>query len=227
MKRNAFVCHGTRSALIAGMLGLLLAALPAHADDDVWVGARAGTLGFGLEGTWRPVPFMDLRAGFNAFSTDDERSEAGVDYDVELDLSSFYATANFRVPLSPFRATVGVFSNGNEIGLTSRDSTTFDIGDTTFSGADVGTLRGDVGFDSLAPYAGVGLDFRIADRFGLHFDAGVLFQGTPELTLTADGLLADDALFQSELEAERAELQDELDDFELYPVLSVGISVNF
>lgn len=204
-----------------------MTAPPAHADDNVWIGAKAGTLGLGLEGTWRPVPYLDFRAGFNTFSMDDERSEAGIDYDVDLDLSTFYATANLRAPLTPFRATVGVFSNSNEVALASRDSSSFTIGSTTFTGDEVGTLRGDVGFDSIAPYAGVGLDFRFIDRIGLHFDAGVLFQGTPELALNADGAIASDPTFQAELEAERAELQDELDDFELYPVVSVGLSVNF
>lgn len=217
-----------RAYSLLGLVALFASlAVPAAADDDFWIGAKAGTLGLGLEATWRPVPYLDVRAGFNTFSYDDERSEAGVDYDVELDLSSFYATANLRVPLSPFRGTVGIFSNGNEANLVSRDSTTFDIGGQTFTAADVGTLRGDVGFESVAPYAGVGLDFRFLDRVGLHFDVGVLFQGTPELTLVADGPIASDPLFQAELEAERAELQEELDDFEFYPVVSVGLSVNF
>lgn len=197
------------------------------ADDNVWVGAKAGTLGVGLEGTWRPVPYLDFRAGINAFSYDDERSEAGVDYDASLDLQTLYATANLRVPLSPFRATVGLFSNGNEVNLVSRDSSTYTIGGTTYNASDVGTLRGDVGFDSIAPYAGVGLDFRFIDRVGVHLDAGVLFQGAPELSLTADGPIAGSAQFQSELAVEQAELQAELDDFELYPVVSLGISVNF
>lgn len=218
-----------RLALFGSLaLGATLMASPAHADNDnFWIGAKAGTLGLGLEGTWRVLPYLDLRAGFNTFSMDDEQSEAGIDYDVDLDLSTFYATANLRAPLSPFRATVGVFSNSNEVALVSRDSSSFTIGGSTFTAGQVGTLRGDVGFDSFAPYAGVGLDFRFIDRVGLHFDAGVLFQGAPELTLRADGPIASDPTFQAELEAERAELQDELDDFELYPVVSVGLSVNF
>lgn len=218
-----------RIALFGSLaLGATLMASPARADNDnFWIGAKAGTLGLGLEGTWQALPYLDIRAGFNTYSYDDEQSEAGIDYDVELDLTTFYATANLRAPLTPFRATVGIFSNSNELSLASRDAATFDIGGQTFSAADVGTLRGDVGFDSVAPYAGVGLDFRFADRIGLHIDAGVLFQGSPELNLQADGPIASDPIFQAELEAERAELQEELDDFELYPVVSIGLSVNF
>ncbi|MFK7887682.1 MAG: hypothetical protein AB8G16_12560 [Gammaproteobacteria bacterium] len=216
-----------RLPALCSAASLLLLAAPAQADDDFWVGAKAGTLGLGLEATWRPVPYLDVRGGFNAFSYDDTRSESGVEYDAELDLSTFYATANLRVPLSPFRATVGIFSNGNEINLQSNDAQQFTIGDQTFNASDVGTLNGNVTFDSVAPYAGVGLDFRMFDTVGLHIDAGVLFQGEPQLALVADGLLATDPTFQAELEQERADVQSELEDFEYYPVVSIGLSVNF
>jgi hypothetical protein len=214
-------------AVVCAAVSLVALSVPAQADDDFWVGAKAGTLGLGLEATWRPVPYLDVRGGFNTFSYDDTRTESGVEYDGELDLSTFYATANLRVPLSPFRATVGIFSNGNEINLVSTDAQQFSIGDQTFNAADVGTLRGDVTFDSVAPYAGVGLDFRIFNTLGLHFDAGVLFQGEPQLALDASGPLVSDPAFQAELERERAEVQSELEDFEYYPVVSVGLSVNF
>ncbi len=209
-------------AVVAAVL-----ASPAQADDNLWFGVRAGTLGVGLEGTWRAAPFFDLRVGANAFSFDQNGTEAGVDYDGEIDLSTFYATANLRMPLSPFRVTAGVFANGNEVNLVSRDTSSYDIGGTTFTAAEVGTLRGDATFDSVAPYAGVGADFRLFNTFGLNIDLGVLMQGSPELALRADGALAGDATFQTQLEQERQELQDSIDDFELYPVLSVGFSFNF
>ncbi|MFK8014537.1 MAG: hypothetical protein AB8G17_03695 [Gammaproteobacteria bacterium] len=211
----------------AALVVASIVTMSAHADDDLWFGVRAGTLGLGLEATWRAVPFLDFRAGLNGFSFDQDGSEAGVDYDGDIDLQSFYLTGNLRVPLSPFRFTAGVFRNGNEINLVSRDSSTFQIGGSTFTGAQVGTLRADADFDTIAPYAGVGADFRVFDTFGLNVDLGVLMQGSPALTVTADGLLADDPTFQSELEVERMELQEEIDDFDLYPVLSLGFSWNF
>ena len=199
----------------------------AAADDDFWVGAKAGTLGIGLEATWRPVPYLDVRAGLNYLSLDDNGVEAGVDYDGEITLQTLYATANLRVPLSPFRVTAGLFSNGNEISLVSRDSATVQIGTMTYPGAAVGRLsvRGD--FDSVAPYAGVGLDFRVFDTAGLSIDAGVLRQGSINVTASASGPLASDPLFQAELERERQELQNEVDDYDLYPVISIGLSFNF
>jgi hypothetical protein len=202
-------------------------ALPAVADDNVWFGVKAGTLGLGVEATWRPIRYLDFRIGANNFSYDDNGFEAGIDYDTELDLQSVYATANLRPPLSPFRFTAGIVSNGNELNLASRSTSSFDIGGSTFTSAQVGQLQGGIQFDSVAPYAGVGFDFRLFDTLGLNLDLGVLFQGTPQASLQATGPIANDPIFQAELALEQQELQDSVDEYELYPVVSLGFSFNF
>ena len=89
------------------------------------------------------------------------------------------------------------------------------------------TLEGKAEFDSIAPYIGVGLDFRIANTLGLSMDLGVLSQGSPSISTSATGPIASDPAFQSDLEAERQELENELDDYDLYPVLSIGLNFNF
>ncbi|NNF67631.1 MAG: hypothetical protein HKM98_08990 [Gammaproteobacteria bacterium] len=204
-----------------------LATSAASADDDFWLGVKAGTLGLGLEASWRPVPYLDLRAGVNGYSFDKDGNEAGIDYLGDADLMTVFATANFRVPLSPFRVTAGLFNNGNELTLTSRDSSTYQVGSQTYTSDEVGTLRAGATFEDWAPYAGLGFDFRVLDTVGLHIDAGVLGQGSPNVTLTADGSAAGDPQFQQELEAERMELQRSVDDYEYYPVVSIGFSFNF
>lgn len=214
-----------RTIIAALVLGLANGA--AAADDNLWMGLKAGTLGVGVEGSWRPVPYLDLRAGVNGFSFDQDRAEAGIDYLAEAELLTVFATANLRAPLSPFRVTVGVFNNGNELTLTSQDSSTYEVGDQTYTSDEVGTLRAGASFEDWAPYAGIGFDFRAFNTVGIHIDAGVLGQGAPIVTLTADGSAASDPQFQQQLEAERMELQKSVDDYEYYPVVSIGFSVNF
>jgi hypothetical protein len=158
---------------------------------------------------------------------DDNGSQAGINYDAELDLDTVYATLSFRFPNSPMRITGGAFLNNNELLLTSQDAPNFDIGGTTFTAADVGTLSSVTGFDGTAPYAGVGFDFMIFDQVGLNVDFGVLWQGGPTVTLEADGLLASDPFFLDALETERQELEDEVEDFKAWPVLSFGFSYRF
>ncbi len=209
------------------VLSVLLAAAAAHAERNFGLGVKAGTLGLGVEGTWRPVPYFDLRIGANGYDYDDDGSQAGVNYDATLELDTVYATANLRFPLSPFRVTAGLVSNGNEFKMASTDAATFDLGGTVYTAADVGNLTSTTSFESTAPYVGIGYDFSMLGKVGLNFDLGLLWQGDPNVTLGADGLLANDPGFQAALEAERLELVDEMKDFRAWPVVSLGFVVNF
>ncbi len=214
---------------------LLLSALAitgsASANDNFWVGVKAGTLGYGAEVTWRPIRWLDVRAGGNFLDYDDSGSQAGINYDATLALNTYYLTGNFRFPLSPFRMTVGAFANNNELQLASLDAGSILVGDnpTPYTAADVGTIRSVASFESVAPYLGAGFDFRVLDRLGLSLDFGVLWQGNPTITITSDGLLgaADNAGFLADLEDERQQLFDEISDLRAYPVVSIGLSFNF
>jgi len=199
----------------------------AWADDNLWVGVKAGTLGLGAEATWRPLPWFDVRGGFNTFDYDEEGSQSGINYDATLELQTLYATANFRVPASPFRFTAGMFSNDNELEMISLSSASYDIGGTVYTAGEVGTLTSRTSFDSMSPYAGIGFDFGLFGKVGLNLDLGVLLQGDPKVSLAADGTLADDPAFMAALEEERLQLEGEVDKLKAYPVLSLALNFNF
>ena len=212
----------------------LLLGSNAMADDNLWFGVKAGTLGIGLEASWRPIPWFDIRAGANQFDYDDTGSQAGINYDATLALETYYATANLRFPLSPFRMTVGAFSNGNEVQMESQAMAGYEIGDNPipYLPTEVGTLRSSASFEDVAPYVGAGFDFNIAGRLGLALDFGVLWQGEPIVTLTSDGTLATDPgpagdQFRAALEVERQQLETEVEDLKAYPVISLGFNFNF
>lgn len=205
----------------------------ATASADFGIGVKAGTLGLGAEMRWSPLPWLDFRVGANSYDYEDNGAQAGINYDATFVLDNYYATGNFRFPLSPFRVTAGAFSNGNEFRMQSQDSgiTTFDIGGSTFNASDVGLLESVTSFGSTAPYLGVGYDFEIFGKVGLNLDFGVLWQGDPEVTLDASGLATAPAEVQAALlpalEAERLELEDEVSDFKAWPVISLGFVYNF
>lgn len=213
-----------RLLLAAALLALGSAA---SANDSLWFGAKAGTLGLGIEARWQPIPWFDLRAGMNRFDYDDDGAQAGVLYDATLELDTVYATANLRFPLSPMRLSLGVFDNSNALQLESRETGNFVIGGQTYTGDEVGQLRSRSTFDSPSPYLGLGFDFELMNRLGLNLDLGVLWQGDPTVTLTSDGTLASDPVFQQSLENERRELESEAEDFKAWPVISLGLHFNF
>jgi hypothetical protein len=205
-----------------------LIAVSAHADHNFGLGVKAGTLGIGVEGTWRPpVPWLDLRVGANSYDHSDNGSYSGIPYDGTLSLNSYYAAANLHFPLTPLRVTAGIYDNGNELSLTSSPSDIYDIGGIPFDAADVGTLSSLTQFRGAAPYFGFGFDFTMLNRVGLNLDLGVLWQGDPSVTLAADGPVAVDPLFRLALERERRDIVNELKDYKAWPVASLGIVFNF
>ena len=199
----------------------------ASAADNLWFGVKAGTLGLGVEATWRPIDWVDLRVGANVYDFEDSGRQAGVGYDADFNLETYYLTGNLRFPLSPFRLTVGAYQNSNQVDLVSTDATSFEIGGTTFTPSDVGVLSSTTTFSSTSPYFGLGFDFELVNRLGMSLDLGVLWQGEPDVTLTSDGLLANDPTFIALLESEREELVDEMDSLKAYPVISLGVNFNF
>ena len=212
--------------LSAGILGLALAGT-ATAESDFGVGIKAGTLGAGIEGTWRPLPYLDLRLGGNTYEYEDNGSQAGIDYDGTLALDNYYGTLNLHFPMSPMRLTLGAYANSNQLDLVGLPVETVVIGGNTYTAAEAGTLRSTSSFPGTAPYLGVGLDFALFGRVGINFDFGLLWQGEPEVSLLADGTLAGDPDFQAALERERLELEQEVNDLKAWPVLSLGFVVNF
>ena len=166
--------------------------------------------------------------GANQYDYDDNGTYGGINYDAEINLDTLYATGNFRFPLSPFRVTAGVFSNGNEFNAVSGDNGAIIIvGGDPYPADAVGTVSSKASFGSSSPYFGVGYDFTLFSKVGLNFDFGVLWQGSPEVAIAADGVLAGDPTFEASLEAERLALEDDLSDFKAWPVVSLGFVVNF
>lgn len=210
------------------LLCALTLSTSASANDDFWVGLKAGTLGFGAEASWRPLQWLDVRAGANFYDYDESGGQAGINYDGTLALDTMYLTGNFRFPLSPFRLTAGAFANNNEVRLVSQSMPSYDLGGSQgYLPAEVGTLQSVASFDSMSPYVGAGFDFSLMDRLGLSLDFGVLLQGEPTVIMTSDGTLAQDPGFMQDLADEASELEDELTDLKAYPVISIGFNFNF
>ncbi len=203
------------------------------ASADFGVGVKAGTLGIGLEGRWDPpVPWFDVRVGLNQYDYDADSDYAGIDYDATLALDSYYVTGNFKFPLSPMRFTVGAFSNGNEVQMaSSQTSGLVDIGGTPFDIATIGRVESTTSFSSTAPYAGVGFDFEVFGKAGINLDFGVLWQGDPSVSLGVsnfDNLSpVEQALLGPALNAERAQIEDDISDYKAWPVVSLGFVYNF
>ena len=182
------------------------------------VGARASTLGLGVDLTTAFTSFLNGRAGFNYFTYSDTRTESDVRYDADLKLQSLSAMLDWHPFAGGFRITAGALVNDNRLDMTAKPAASFTIGNNTYAPNQVGVLSAKVDFDDLAPYLGIGWGNAVAQDQGFSFalDVGVLFQGSPKAKLAAvGGALANDPAFLADLRREEQNLNNDLNDFEL------------
>lgn len=205
---------------------VLLISTSAYANSTS-VAVKVSTLGLGGEGEVSITDRIGIRAGVNYYTYSFSGTESAISYDFDLNLMSVPIIVDFHPFKGSFRLSGGVFYNGNNFDASANYVGTIDIGGNTYNMADVGTLTAEIEFNTFAPYLGLGWDTTFGDDGGLgfSFEAGALFQGKPEANFSftgpgVAGLLAD-------IESEEQDLQDALDNFTIFPVISVGINYRF
>lgn len=218
-----------RKTVSAVILGSVLVAPSAIAD--VAIDAHGSTLGFGAGITVGITEQINVRGLFNTFTYDFDDDASDIDYEFELELANYGGLVDWHPGGGGFRLSIGAFANNNEVnGVGVPASPTVQIGDVVFNTAEVGTLQADVEFDSVAPYAGIGWGNAVGDkqRWAFSLDVGVLFQGDPSATFRSVGA---NPLLQAQIDAEiateEADIQNDLDSYDLYPVASFGVSYKF
>jgi hypothetical protein len=214
---------------IAGcFLGSLLLSSAAEAGG-VALSARASTLGLGLELTAGLADKVNVRLGGNTFSFGRTFTEDSDEFDLDLKLRSFTALLDIHPFGGGFRLSGGFVANNNEASLTGQATDSYDIGDSSYSASDVGALTGIVDTKKGAAYAGIGFGNAVREgrKLGVVFDTGVVFQGSPNVTLRANGPIAGNPGFQADLRQEELSIEDDARQFRYYPVLSFGISYKF
>lgn len=215
-----------KARIITGLLATFLAT-SATAQQEHALGAKIGLLGVGLEYTYRINDLISARASLNGSSYSFDDSKSGIDYSLSLDFDSIAVGVDFHPGEGATRFSIGLLSNDNAINASSNPTQTFDIGGTTYTAAEVGTLRAGIGFDSTAPYASIGWNWMREKSFGITLDIGVVSQGSPGVTLSADGPILGDPQFADDIAAEELQLEEDLDDFDLYPFATLGFIFRF
>jgi hypothetical protein len=219
--------------MMRSLLGLMalttvtaVTALPASAEDHA-VGARLGLLGIGVEYSYRLNDRILIRGGLNGSGYSFDETESGIAYAFDLDFDSLSVGVDFHPLKNAFRVSAGLLQNDSGLTAIGIAAQSFTIGDTIYQPADVGTLSGRIGFDGTAPFFAVGWDWLREKKVGFALDIGILDQGPPTVVLSASGPIASDPDFASDLAAERAELQQSLDDLDIYPYAMFGVVFRF
>lgn len=213
--------------------------LPAAAFADVGLAGTAGTLGAGVELTAGISPRLNARFGLHGYQYSERREASDIEYDGEANLRTLTGLLDFHPGGRGFRLTGGLVYNATEIEGESLPpaSGVYDIGGVPVPAAILGTLDGVIEFDPVVPYAGLGWGNAVGpgNRIGFALDLGVMFQGKGEVTLTPDipegspinSVPGAREALQVLLDREEREIEEDIADYDLYPVVSIGISYRF
>lgn len=207
----------------------LAASMPAHAQTGgAHVGVTGGTLGIGPELGYRFSGSFGVRGSATFLGLNREVETDNVDYDGDLRLRSFGGTVDVYPFGGGFRVSAGGRVNRNRIDLEARPTADVRIGNLTFTPAQIGILTGDVEANKFAPLITIGWGGGLSNGLKFGIDAGAMFQGSPRVSqLRSTGSFANNAIFQTALELERREIEDDIRRFKVYPVLQASLSYMF
>lgn len=219
--------------------GAMLAAAPAMAQDEgghLYAGITGGTLGIGPEIGYRLNETLGVRASASFLGVSHEFDSDDITYDGSVDLESYGAMVDVYPFGGGFRVSGGFRINNNR--ATAKGEPTG--GTFTFNGVDydattlVTSARTRARVDDFAPALTVGYAGGKRSGFVFGVEAGALFQGSVKIDpITIAGTCATNpaapgcGTIVADLEAERRDVQDDVDDYKVYPILQLTIGYRF
>lgn len=205
-------------------------ATPAAAEGNFAIGIGGGTPGGSLEGQFRLNDTIRLRAGANTLAFDADAEIDDIEYTGELDFTGGGAFADLHPFQNSFFITGGVYFGEKSIGLSAEPMEDVTIGDVVFTAEEYGRLEGSAEFEEAAPFLGLGFDntFTGDGNWGFRGMAGVALFGSAEVELASiGGTLSNDPTLLAEIEAEVESIESDVEDYDLYPIIQIGLFRRF
>jgi hypothetical protein len=208
---------------------------------DFGVDGHAGSMGIGAGAALQLTRHVNMRVGLNKWEFDvDIDDEDGLDYDGEFELNNQYVMLDFYPGRNgSFHVTAGLYLNDNEI---RGKATVLDDGSTEIGNSPVfaGTqAKGAINFDNEAGYLGIGWGNTFSrGLFSFGFDLGLVYQGSPnadfsvvlpeavaaacEIDPNSPGCVSEE-----DIRIEEQELEDELSDYDVHPLVQATFAFSF
>jgi len=189
---------------------------------------------------------INARIGLTSVQIDSEQEtlsvgDPGFEQDMNATLDADYGASGLLLDWyvfdGTFHVTTGMVKNNGAVGISDSLQTgvTYRVGGQDFDSTDIiGNIGGDVSLgDSYQPYLGIGWGRKADDDpgFSLSVELGVALldpQAQLEATVAPGSIVFP---LQSDLDAMLRDAENnfesELDEFELFPVFSIGINYAF
>ena len=213
-------------ALVIALATAAVAPDYAHAQT-IGIAGRVGTLGVGAEAAIGLSDRVVLRGGIGLIPVD-SLSLTLSDIDVTLELPTWYNVGVDFYLTSAMRIGGGLLFKSDEPTLTGVFTTDQDIGGTTFTPQEIGTMVGVLDSEGRIPYVLVGFGKHTAPGIGLFVDFGVALMGEPDFQLHAEGGTLSDASgpLRTALDQEAAQFEDDAGQYlKFWPILNLGLRI--
>lgn len=210
-----------------GLIAAIAAAVssPAMAEDGkIGVGVTGGTLGIGPEVSIAASDSVAIRGNATFLSVSRGFNSSDIDYEGTAKLGSYGLMLDYHIGGGGFRLSAGGRINNNHADIKATPTAAVGINGTVYQPAAIGTISGRGDFKSFAPALTLGYAGNLKKGLKFGFEAGALFQGSARIkSFDASG----GGVLVADLEAERQSLQDDVDDFKIYPILQLSFGYRF
>jgi hypothetical protein len=215
-------------------LGAAVLALPLAAiAQSHGAGIKVGTTGVGAEYSYALLPKYGVRANLNFGTYERTETVSGFEAAGKLAFRSLMLLADAHPYRNGFRLSAGLMLNGNKPQATGRPiDPVVRINGRDYPANLVDSVSGEVKFERLSPYFGVGWGAAPLAGPGpfASFDFGVLYQrpqGTMSVACGAAATALDCARLQADVKAQERTLNEYLRDIKMWPVLTIGVGYRF
>lgn len=198
------------------------------------LGVKAGTTGLGLEITKSIGDTLVLRGSYNMLDYDLDINDTDIDYKANIKKNSLSAGVDWHPWAGKFHFSAAVYNHSdNKMKLQAKPSpgATFEFNGVFYDADQIDSVNADVQFGDTSPYIGIGWSSPPGEYgFGFVADLGLQFQNSPSVAFIVSGCTLPENLctqLNSDINAERLELEEDLEDFNFWPTLNIGFSYKF
>ncbi len=219
-----------------------------HSSSKIGIGLKMSTLGAGIEVATPIAKKFNIRGGFNMFQYSRDIKSNGIQYNANLKFQSAEAHLDWFL-FGPFHISPGIlFYNGNQITATALvpAGNTFTLGGTTYTSDPTGVApvagTGKMDFVKVSPTILIGIG-NLIPRNGRHysflFEVGGAYQGSARVALNLAGTVCDTSLgtncrsiandptVLASVQAQQVKIQNKIDPYRFFPIISLGVGFNF
>lgn len=224
-----------RQLITAGALLAHTLTTPSLAQDNSGMafGIQGGTIGAGAVLAAPLSEVLSIRASYNLLNYDTDLNSNGVRYDAELEKDSLGLLLDWHLAGNGFRLTGGAFTHADNSmsALAIQTAGSYEFNGNAYDASQVGSVQGKVSFEKTTPYFGIGWgNASHGEGFTWTLDLGVQIQDSPSAALMVVNCQLPSSLcaqLDSDLAVEAAQVQQDGEDFDMWPVLNLGLLYHF